>query len=98
MHFAPQTVGVENAAGLMFGKSAESLSAHEAALLVTAHRRPYERIPWCDRQQALSEARVILERMAEAGLITHDALERQLANPPDILPLPPRLGLCGIFC
>ena len=93
-YFTPRAAGVDDAARLMFGKDSESLSAHEAALLATGHRRPASLIPWCDRPRASDEARAILRRMADAGVITHEILERELATPPKLQPLPAAVGEC----
>ena len=93
-YFAPDTVGVESAARLMFGQSAGNLTAHQAALLTTAHRRPALLIPWCDPETALREARIILERMVGAGLIRRETFQRQEAEPPAIR-LPLEVGSCA---
>ena len=94
-YFAPGTVGVESAASLMFGQSAGNLTAQQAALLATARRRPAALIPWCDRERALREARIILERMVGAGLITRETFQRQETKPTAIRLLPLEVGSCA---
>lgn len=89
-------VGVEAAARAYFGKAADELSLAEAALLIGLPQRPSTYRPDRYPELALQRRRRVLERLAEAGLISPERAQATAKLPLGVIPIPagaPRPGL-----
>ena len=73
--------GVEAAARTYFGKSAEDLALHEAALMAGLIQRPGEVSPFIDPDASMSRRNVVLDRMEELGFTSPDAIAAAKALP-----------------
>ncbi|HEX6261880.1 MAG TPA: transglycosylase domain-containing protein [Actinomycetota bacterium] len=62
--------GVGTAAEYYFGKHVRNLELHEAAMLAGLIQAPERYSPVVDKEAALSRRNVVLDRMAELGMIT----------------------------
>jgi 1A family penicillin-binding protein len=72
IYFGPRAQGVAQAAHLFFGKTAAQLDLAEAALLAGLPKSPTRYNPLRHFERAKTRQRVVLGRMAAAGLITAD--------------------------
>ncbi len=73
--------GPEAAAQGYFGVRARDVSLAQAALLAVLPRAPSALDPYRHRERAVKRQRALLERMAEANVISPEDLERALAEP-----------------
>ena len=73
--------GVEAAAALYFGASAEQLSLGQAALLAGLARSPSSDNPLLAPARAARRRAVVLRRLAAVGYASQPAVERALAEP-----------------
>ncbi|HEX2167703.1 MAG TPA: penicillin-binding protein 1A [Longimicrobiales bacterium] len=70
IYFGSGAYGIEAAAEEYFGKSAAQLDLAESAMLAALPRAPSRLNPRADREAALEGRALVLERMADQGLIT----------------------------
>ncbi len=70
IYFGSGAYGVESAAKIYFGKSAEHLNLPECALLAGLPRSPNRYSPFKDPANAFGRRSYVLNRMASAGVIT----------------------------
>jgi membrane carboxypeptidase/penicillin-binding protein len=87
-HFGNYAFGVEAAAQLYFGKTAEQLSMAESAILAAASQSPALN-PLDAPSVALQRGRDVLHMMKEQKLLSNEALDLALAETPQIMPAPP---------
>ncbi len=73
--------GVEAAARTYFGKSAEDLALHEAALIAGLIQRPGEVSPFINPEASLGRRNVVLDRMEELAFTSPDAIAAAKALP-----------------
>jgi len=73
--------GVEAAARTYFGKSAEKLALHEAALMAGLIQRPGEVSPFINPEASMVRRNVVLDRMEELGFTSPDAIAAAKALP-----------------
>jgi penicillin-binding protein 1A len=81
IYFGAGAWGVEAAAQRYFGKPASEVSLPEAALLVGLLKAPSRLAPTSDVGRAEARATLVLEALAEAGVITPQELDAALAAP-----------------
>lgn len=79
--FGANTIGIAAASRRYFGKPAHHLSLAEAALLAGLPQAPARLDPLGDPAPAKRRQRIVLERMAAAGMITAAEHARALAEP-----------------
>jgi penicillin-binding protein 1A len=70
IYFGSGAYGIESAAEEYFGKSAAQLNLAESAMLAALPRAPSRLNPRANEEAALEGRALVLERMAEQGLIT----------------------------
>ena len=70
MHLGHGTYGVEAAARLYFGKSAQDVTLEEAALLAGIFQSPARQSPFVNMDAAVRRRNYALQRMADEGFIT----------------------------
>ncbi|RKH39668.1 transglycosylase domain-containing protein, partial [Corallococcus sicarius] len=80
------TFGVEAAARSYFGRSAQRLSAGQAALLAGMARSPARRDPYRRPDAALLGMRGVLARMVEEGFLTSEEARLAAQTPLDLVP------------
>ncbi|HBR50078.1 MAG TPA: hypothetical protein DEA71_08325, partial [Nitrospira sp.] len=73
--------GVGEAAHRYFGKTVESLSIEEVALIVGLVKGPNVYSPVKNIENATKRRNVVLRRLRDEGLLTEDALKRSLNRP-----------------
>lgn len=82
IYYGHATYGIEAAAQLYFAKPASELTLAESALLAGVPKGPYYYSPYMNEENALARQRLVLDKMAEVGLITQhkaeEAKEEQL--------------------
>jgi len=86
--FGANTIGVEAASRRYFGKPTLHLSLAEAALLAGLPQAPARLDPTRFDGPAKARQRIVLERMAAAGMITADEHRRALVEPLRFAPAP----------
>ncbi|MFC4293369.1 transglycosylase domain-containing protein [Sphingorhabdus arenilitoris] len=70
VYFGGGAYGVDSASRLFFGHSAEKLSLSEAAIIAGLVKAPSRYAPTADPKAALGRAKVVVEVMQDAGMIT----------------------------
>lgn len=85
--FGQGTLGVEAAAQLYFGLSAQHLSLAQSALLAGIPKAPSLNNPHRDLHRALRRQRAALDRMHALGMIDASQRAEALAQPVHILPI-----------
>lgn len=87
--FGSNAYGIESASQTFFGKSAESLTIAESALLASLPRAPTYYSPYGQHKNELLKRKgVVVERMRELGFLSPDDAER--AKKETVIFLPPR--------
>jgi penicillin-binding protein 1A len=76
--------GVDGAAHVYYGKSAKTLSLSEAAMLAALTTSPSASSPRRNLRRAQKRASLVLEVMADQGIITKAEAEEAKAHPADI--------------
>lgn len=76
IYFGHGAWGVESAAQLYFGKPAREMSLAECSLVAGIPRNPSRYSPIRHPEASLGRARIVLEQMANAGVITHAEWEQ----------------------
>jgi penicillin-binding protein 1A len=89
IYFGDGVYGLRGAAHHYFGKEPEKLSIGESAMLAGMVKAPSALSPTHDRKAALKRMRVVLQAMAEAGVITKAEAKR--VRDPRVLPASERL-------
>lgn len=80
--FGAGAQGVEKAAQVFFGKSADELTLGEASLLAGLPKSPTNYNPYRHYDRALKRREVVLARMKEAGYITSDEADDAIKSRP----------------
>jgi|SRR5882762_5684516 len=80
-YFGPAAIGIENASGHFFQKSANTLSVEEAALLAGVLRSPGVFSPFKHPERALQRRNEILRKMASQAKLSATELARASAAP-----------------
>lgn len=70
IYYGHSAYGIEAASQTFFGKNAADLTLGEAALLAGLPRGPYLYSPFLNPEAAIERQRVVLNRMAEVGVIS----------------------------
>ena len=81
VYYGSQAYGIEAAARVFFGKSAEELTLAEAALLAGLTASPSRDNPYTNADSAKARQRYVLEQMVVAGYITQSELEEVYDKP-----------------
>ena len=81
----PQIYGVEAAAQRYFGKSARDVTLAESAMLASLPKAPSRYYPVSNYDGAWQRAELVLQRMVVNNMMTYDAMQDALANPPVIV-------------
>jgi len=81
VYFGNGAYGVQMAARVYFGKSAQDLTLPEAAMLAGIIRSPSVNTPFQSLEAAEERQHVVLRRMAELGYITPQQAEDAMAEP-----------------
>lgn len=89
IYFGEGAVGIENAAEIYFGKNASDLTLAESALLAGLPRAPSAYDPFRHPELAKARRNLVLDIMAEQGIITSHAAQ---AAKKEELVLSPRRG------
>jgi len=90
IYFGDGVYGLRGAAHHYFGKAPEKLSVGESAMLAGMIKAPSALSPTHDRKAALKRMRVVLQAMADAGVITPAQAAR--VRDPRVLASTERLG------
>jgi penicillin-binding protein 1A len=77
--------GVDGAAHVYFGKSAQNLTLAQAAMLATLTRAPSAFSPRRDLAAAQARTKTVLRAMVETGAITQDEADNAAAHPAAII-------------
>ena len=80
VYFGAGAYGIEAASQRYFDKSARSLTIGEAALIAGLLKAPSKYSPLSSPEAALARSRVVIAKMAETGVITHEQQARALAE------------------
>jgi penicillin-binding protein 1A len=92
VYFGAGNFGIEAAARSYFDKPAHALQLNEAAMLAGLLRAPSRYSPVRHRDRAAQRARVVLDRMADAGFITEAEARIVKLNPARLRRQTTRLG------
>ena len=84
VYYGSQAYGIEAAARVFFGKSAEELTLAEAALLAGLTASPSRDNPYTNADSAKARQQYVLEQMVVAGYITQSELEEGLRQTVEI--------------
>ena len=79
--------GIEEAAKLIFGKSAKNLTISEAALLAGLPQAPSLYSPHINLDTAVRRRNIVLGNMKEQGFITNEQLTQAKAEKPKVVPI-----------
>ena len=80
VYYGRQAYGIEAAANVYFGKTAQELTLAEAALLTGLTASPSRDNPFTNPERAEARQRYVLEQMVIAGYITRAELEEAVAE------------------
>ena len=86
MYLGSGAYGIEAAARMYFGKTAQDLELHEAALIAGIFQSPGRQSPRLNPDLALGRRDYVLRRMAEEGYITADEAEEASTQPLQLAP------------
>jgi len=75
------TYGIESASNKYFQKSSYDLNLHEAAILAGMLKAPSRYNPIVSQEKANGRAKIVLQNMVEAGLITNEQKNEALQMP-----------------
>lgn len=78
--------GIAAAALNYFGKSVHELTLQEAAYLAALPKAPTDLHPFRNRERAIERRNYVLDRMAENGYATREAVEKAKASPLGVNP------------
>ena len=81
VYFGAGAYGIEAASQRYFDKSARELTINEAALIAGLLKAPSKYSPLSSPEIAKSRSRVVIDKMAETGVITAEEEQRALAAP-----------------
>ncbi len=81
IYFGEGSYGIEAAARTYFGKSAAELNLVESALLAAIPRSPNAYDPYTNPELARERRNIVLERMAELGMISEAQWQEAAARP-----------------
>jgi len=90
MHLGHGTYGVEAASRLYFGKSANSVTLEEAALLAGIFQSPARQSPFVNRNAATGRRNYALQRMADEGYLTQAQADEAKARSIVVREQPPQ--------
>ncbi|NNL75669.1 MAG: PBP1A family penicillin-binding protein [Desulfobacterales bacterium] len=76
VYFGSGAYGVESAAGIFFGKSAEDLDLAECALIAGMPKSPSRYSPLVNRDLALKRRNLVLRQMLDTGIITANVYDQ----------------------
>ena len=80
VYYGRQAYGIEAAANVYFGKTAQELTLAEAALLTGLTASPSRDNPFTNPERAEARQRYVLEQMVIAGYITRAEMEEAVAE------------------
>ncbi|MYB77041.1 MAG: hypothetical protein F4X83_08095, partial [Chloroflexi bacterium] len=81
VYYGSQAYGIEAAANVFFGKSAQDLTLAEAAMLAGLTQSPSRDNPYANVERAKSRQRYVLAQMVVAGYISQAEMEEAFAQP-----------------
>uniref|UniRef100_UPI000E65F4B5 transglycosylase domain-containing protein n=1 Tax=Desertibaculum subflavum TaxID=2268458 RepID=UPI000E65F4B5 len=84
IYFGAGTWGIDAAAQRYFAKSARQVTLAEAAMVAGLVKAPSRYSPTADLKRAQARASVVIDRMAEEGLIRPEAAARAKAAPAEL--------------
>ena len=81
VYYGSQAYGIEAAANVFFGKSAQGLTLAEAAMLAGLTQSPSRDNPYANVERARARQRYVLAQMVVAGYISQAEMEEAFAQP-----------------
>lgn len=87
IYFGHGAYGIQAASEVFFGKNARNLTLSEGALLAAVTKAPLNFSPYYHQDKAFKRQAVVLDRMANLGLITRVGAEEAKKNHPRLTPL-----------
>lgn len=97
IYFGHGSYGVESAARTYFGKSVESLSPAESAMIAGVIKSPARYSPYLEPENALSRRNTVLKQMLDQGYIDEATYATAKATPVTVAGIKSRTALAPYF-